>query len=43
VGASGANGNAATRVENYVVSWGVYLWSYPDLDELSSSRRGSET
>lgn len=35
VGASGANGNAATRLENYVVSWGEFSYGgYPDLDDL---------
>ena len=35
IGASGANGNAATRLENYVVSWGEFTYGgYPDLDEL---------
>ncbi|HXH12292.1 MAG TPA: ABC transporter substrate-binding protein [Alphaproteobacteria bacterium] len=33
--ASGANGNAATRLENYVVSWGEFAYGgFPDLDEL---------
>jgi peptide/nickel transport system substrate-binding protein len=35
LGASGANGNAATRLENYVVSSGEYVYGgSPDLDEL---------
>lgn len=35
IGASGANGNAATRLENYVVSWGEFAYGgYPDLDDL---------
>jgi peptide/nickel transport system substrate-binding protein len=35
LGASGANGNAATRLENYVVSWGEFVYGgYPDLDDL---------
>ena len=35
VGASGANGNAATRLENYVVSWGEFTYGgFPDLDAL---------
>jgi peptide/nickel transport system substrate-binding protein len=34
LGASGANGNAATRLENYVVSWGEFTYGgFPDLDE----------
>jgi peptide/nickel transport system substrate-binding protein len=33
--ASGAIGSAATRLENYVVSWGEFAYGgYPDLDEL---------
>lgn len=32
---SGAMGSAATRLENYVVSWGEFAYGgYPDLDEL---------
>lgn len=39
VGASGANGNAATRIENYVVSWGEFSYGgYPDLDDLFTQR-----
>jgi peptide/nickel transport system substrate-binding protein len=35
IGASGANGHAATRIENYVVSWGEFTYGeYPDLDGL---------
>jgi peptide/nickel transport system substrate-binding protein len=35
LGASGANGNAATRLENYVVSGGAFTYGgYPDLDAL---------
>ncbi len=34
-GASGAFGNAATRMETFVVKGGVYVYgSYPELDEL---------
>jgi peptide/nickel transport system substrate-binding protein len=34
-GASGAFGNAATRMETFVVKGGVYVYgSYPDLDDL---------
>ena len=34
-GASGAFGNAATRVETFVVKGGVYVYgSYPEIDEL---------
>jgi peptide/nickel transport system substrate-binding protein len=34
LGASGANGNASTRLENYAVSWGEFVYGgYPDLDE----------
>lgn len=35
LGASGANGNAATRLENYVVSWGDFAYGgHADLDDL---------
>jgi peptide/nickel transport system substrate-binding protein len=35
LGASGANGNAATRLENYVVSWGDFAYGgSADLDDL---------
>jgi peptide/nickel transport system substrate-binding protein len=32
---AGAHGNAATRVQNYLVRDGLYAWgSYPDMDDL---------
>jgi peptide/nickel transport system substrate-binding protein len=35
IGVGAAPGNAATRIENYVVSWGQFTYGgYPDLDEL---------
>jgi len=40
-GASGAFGNAATRMEAFVVKGGVYAYgSYPELDELFQQQAG---
>ena len=40
-GASGAFGNAATRLEAFVVQGGTYVYgSYPDLDHLFQSQAG---
>jgi peptide/nickel transport system substrate-binding protein len=40
-GASGAFGNAATRLEAFVVTGGTYVYgSYPDIDALFSSQAG---
>jgi peptide/nickel transport system substrate-binding protein len=41
VGASAALGNAATRIENYVVSTGAFAYGgYPDIDALFSQQAG---
>jgi peptide/nickel transport system substrate-binding protein len=38
---SGAFGNAATRLENFVASGGTYVYgSYPDIDGLFSEQAG---
>ena len=43
-GASGAFGNAATRLASFVVKGGAYVYgSYPDIDELFRSRPTSST
>ena len=43
-GASGAFGNAATRLEAFVVQGGTYAYgSYPDIDALFQSNRASAT
>ncbi|MBV9374330.1 MAG: ABC transporter substrate-binding protein [Alphaproteobacteria bacterium] len=40
-GASGAFGNAATRLASFVVNGGAYTYgSYPDIDELFSQQAG---
>ena len=40
-GASGAFGNAATRLEAFVVQGGTYVYgSYPDIDALFQSQAG---
>jgi peptide/nickel transport system substrate-binding protein len=42
-GGSGAFGNAATRMETFVVKGGTYVYgSYPDIDELFT-QQGAET
>jgi peptide/nickel transport system substrate-binding protein len=39
LGASGANGNAATRLENYVIGGGSFVYgSHPDIDGLFSEQ-----
>ena len=39
--ASGAFGNAATRLESYVIAGGTYVYgSYPDLDSLFNNGHG---
>jgi peptide/nickel transport system substrate-binding protein len=40
-GASGAFGNAATRLESFVVKGGAYVYgSYPDIDALAPQQAG---
>jgi peptide/nickel transport system substrate-binding protein len=33
-GGAGALGNAATRIQNYITSGGLYAYGYPEIDDL---------